>query len=67
MAGAHGVLRVDFLAAANGRTTVLECNTLPGLSRRGNLATMAEAAGVSCPALMQHLVRSAFTKPGYLP
>lgn len=39
--GAHGVLRVDFMAGANGRTRVLECNTLPGLSERGNLATMA--------------------------
>ncbi|MFI8194780.1 ATP-grasp domain-containing protein [Streptomyces sp. NPDC085946] len=67
MIGAHGVLRVDFMAAANGRVTVLECNTLPGLSQRGNLATMAKAGGISYPALMKHLVRTAFTKPAYLP
>ncbi|MER6978152.1 D-alanine--D-alanine ligase family protein [Streptomyces carpinensis] len=67
MIGAHGVLRVDFLAAANGRVTVLECNTLPGLSERGNLATMARAGGIPYPALMQHIVRTAFTKPAYLP
>ncbi|MET7441496.1 D-alanine--D-alanine ligase family protein [Streptomyces sp. NPDC004082] len=67
MIGAHGVLRVDFLAAANGRVTVLECNTLPGLSQRGNLATMAKAGGIPYPVLMHHVVRTAFTKPTYLP
>lgn len=67
MIGAQGVLRVDFLAAASGRTTVLECNTLPGLSARGNLATMARAGGIPYPALVQHVVKTAFTKPPYLP
>ncbi|MFF8574005.1 D-alanine--D-alanine ligase [Streptomyces sp. NPDC015408] len=65
--GAHGVLRVDFMAGANGRNTVLEANTLPGLSQRGNLATMARAGGIPYPVLMQHVLRTAFTKPGYLP
>ncbi|MFJ4342592.1 D-alanine--D-alanine ligase [Streptomyces sp. NPDC088915] len=65
--GAHGVLRVDFLAAANSRITMLECNTLPGLSERGNLATMAKAAGIPYPTLVQHVVKTAFTKPAYLP
>lgn len=67
MIGAHGVLRVDFLAAANGRITLLEVNTLPGLSRGGNLATMAKAAGIPYPTLVQHVVMTAFTKPSYLP
>lgn len=67
MIGAHGVLRVDFLAGASGRVTVLECNTLPGLSEQGNLATMARAAGIPYPALVQHVVRTAFTKSPYLP
>jgi D-alanine-D-alanine ligase len=67
MIGAHGVLRVDFMAAANGRAAVLECNTLPGLSQRGNLATMAKAGGIPYPVLMQHVVKTAFTKPGYVP
>ena len=67
MIGAHGVLRVDFLAAASGRVTVLEANTLPGLSARGNLATMARAGGIPYPALVQHVVKTAFTKPPYLP
>jgi D-alanine-D-alanine ligase len=67
MIGAHGVLRVDFMAGANDRVTVLECNTLPGLSQRGNLATMAKAGGIPYPVLMQHIVKTAFTKPAYLP
>ncbi|MFI1530005.1 D-alanine--D-alanine ligase family protein [Streptomyces griseus] len=65
--GAHGVLRVDFMFGANGRITVLECNTLPGLSDRGNLATMGNAAGIPYPTLVQHVVRTAFTKPSYVP
>ncbi|MCT6776066.1 D-alanine--D-alanine ligase [Streptomyces sp. CS7] len=67
MIGAHGVLRVDFMVAASGRITVLECNTLPGLSELGNLATMAKASGIPYPTLMQHVVRTAFTKPSYVP
>ncbi|MFE2031860.1 D-alanine--D-alanine ligase [Streptomyces scopuliridis] len=67
MVGAHGVLRVDFMVGASGRVTVLECNTLPGLSERGNLATMGKAAGIPYPTLVQHVVRTAFTKPTYLP
>ncbi|WP_432198332.1 D-alanine--D-alanine ligase family protein [Streptomyces sp. bgisy027] len=67
MIGAHGVLRVDFLAGAGGRVTCLEVNTLPGLSERGNLATMARAASIPYPALVQHIVRTAYTKPPYLP
>jgi D-alanine-D-alanine ligase len=55
------------MAGANGRATVLECNTLPGLSQRGNLATMAKAGGIPYPVLMQHIVKTAFTKPAYLP
>ncbi|MFI6278356.1 D-alanine--D-alanine ligase [Streptomyces sp. NPDC050988] len=67
MIGAHGVLRVDFLAGAGGRVTCLEVNTLPGLSERGNLATMARAASIPYDVLVQHLVKTAFTKPRYLP
>ncbi|MEU5416090.1 MULTISPECIES: D-alanine--D-alanine ligase family protein [Streptomyces] len=67
MIGGHGVIRVDFMYGASGRITVLECNTLPGLSQRGNLATMAKAGGIPYPVLMQHVVRTAFTKPVYVP
>ncbi|MFJ9250496.1 D-alanine--D-alanine ligase [Streptomyces sp. NPDC101776] len=65
--GAHGVLRIDYMASSAGRNSLLEVNTLPGLSEHGNLATMARAGGIPYPELIQHLVRTAFTKPGYLP
>ncbi len=67
LVGAHGVSRVDFMVTPGGRAAVLEINTLPGLSEHGNLATMARAAGISYPDLMVHILRSAFTKPAYLP
>jgi D-alanine-D-alanine ligase len=65
--GAHGVSRIDFMVAPNGRQAVLEVNTVPGLSAHGNLATMAGAAGISYPELMRHLARTALTKPVYVP
>lgn len=46
---------------------MLEINTWPGLSARGNLATMAAAQGLSYPELITHVLRTAFTKPAYLP
>ncbi|MFE1852166.1 D-alanine--D-alanine ligase [Streptomyces sp. NPDC059489] len=67
MVGAHGVSRVDFLIAPNGRTAMLEINTVPGLSHQGNLATMARAAGIEYPQLVEHVLATAFTKPSYLP
>ncbi|MEW1616208.1 MULTISPECIES: D-alanine--D-alanine ligase [unclassified Streptomyces] len=67
MVGAHGVLRVDFMVAASGRITVLECNTVPGLSELGNLATMAAAGGIPYPTLVQHVLQTAYTKPAYVP
>ncbi|MCX5182632.1 D-alanine--D-alanine ligase [Streptomyces sp. NBC_00268] len=65
--GAHGVLRIDYMASSTGRNPLLEVNTLPGLSEHGNLATMARAGGIPYSELIQHLVRTAFTKPAYLP
>jgi D-alanine-D-alanine ligase len=65
--GAHGVSRVDFMLTHDGRFTALEINTVPGLSAHGNLATMARSAGISYPELVTHILRTAFTKPAYLP
>lgn len=67
LVGAHGVSRVDFMAAPSGRAAVLEINTVPGLSPHGNLATMAAAAGISYDRLIRHVVATAFTKPTYVP
>ncbi|MFI0718131.1 D-alanine--D-alanine ligase [Streptomyces sp. NPDC021224] len=67
LVGAHGLSRVDFMAAPSGRTAMLEINTVPGLSPHGNLATMAKAAGISYDDLIRHVVATAFTKPSYVP
>ncbi|MHC0431526.1 D-alanine--D-alanine ligase family protein [Streptomyces sp. O3] len=66
LVGGHGVSRVDFMVGGD-RATVLEINTLPGLSTRGNLATMAKAADISYPQLVRHVLKTAFTKPAYVP
>ncbi|MEU1353915.1 D-alanine--D-alanine ligase [Streptomyces cinnamoneus] len=65
--GAHGLSRVDFMATESGRTTMLEINTVPGLSEAGNLATMARAGGMEYPVLLEHVLKTAFTKPPYVP
>ena len=44
----------------------LEANTLPGLSRHGNLATMANAAGLSYDELIATILASAH-RHGYRP
>jgi D-alanine-D-alanine ligase len=67
LVGAHGLSRVDFMAAPSGRAAVLEINTVPGLSPHGNLATMARAAGISYDELMRHVLATAFSKPAYVP
>jgi len=65
--GAHGFSRVDFIASDDGRISVLEANTLPGLSPMGNLATMAKTAGISYPELITSILGTALNKPRYLP
>lgn len=65
LTGAHGVSRVDFIVDDNGRSVILEINTVPGLSDRGNLATMAKAAGMSYPELVTAVLRTAFNRPGH--
>jgi D-alanine-D-alanine ligase len=60
--GAHGVSRVDFMVREDGSSVVLEINTVPGLSDRGNLATMARAAGIAYPDLVTTILQTAFTR-----
>ncbi|MEY2245971.1 D-alanine--D-alanine ligase [Streptomyces sp. BF23-18] len=65
LVGAQGVSRVDFMVSGD-RTAVLEINTLPGLSSRGNLAAMSKAAGISYPEMVRSILQSALTKPAYV-
>jgi D-alanine-D-alanine ligase len=64
---AHGVLgcssysRHDFVVSDDGRCWWLEVNTLPGLSKGGNLVRMAQADGISYELLLTHILRGADT------
>lgn len=61
-----GYSRSDFLILPDDSAAWLECNTLPGLSPHGNLATMAEAAGISYDELIKILMGTA-VQEGYRP
>ena len=61
-----GYSRSDFLITPDGEVFWLEANTLPGLSRHGNLATMADAAGISYDELIAAILASAH-RHGYRP
>ncbi|MEW2134665.1 D-alanine--D-alanine ligase [Streptomyces sp. NPDC005435] len=59
--GCHSYSRHDFVVGDDGRAWWLEVNTLPGLSREGNLARMAKATGISYELLLTHILRGANT------
>ncbi len=61
-----GYSRSDFLVTPDGGVFWLEANTLPGLSRHGNLATMASAAGISYDELITTILANA-RRQGYRP
>lgn len=61
-----GYSRSDFLVTPDGEVFWLEANTLPGLSRHGNLATMASAAGISYDELVAAILATAH-RQGYRP
>ena len=61
-----GYSRSDFLVTPGGGAFWLEANTLPGLSRGGNLATMAAAAGISYDELVMTILANAH-RQGYRP
>jgi D-alanine-D-alanine ligase len=61
-----GYSRSDFLVTPDGDVFWLEANTLPGLSRHGNLATMADAAAISYDELIATILAGAH-RHGYRP
>jgi D-alanine-D-alanine ligase len=58
--GCHGVSRVDLLLDEAGGLTVLEVNTVPGMTETSLLPLAAEAAGVGFDDLVARIVASAF-------
>lgn len=65
--GVSGVARVDFLCDGDGQPWFLEVNTIPGMSRHGNLAQMAIASGLSYEGLVLSVLQTAGMKTGYTP
>ncbi|MFD7556419.1 D-alanine--D-alanine ligase [Streptomyces sp. NPDC059835] len=63
--GCTGYSRSDFMVSDDGAVVWLEANTLPGLSRSGNLATMAEAAGIDYDQLIRMILATADRTKGY--
>ncbi|MCZ4603339.1 D-alanine--D-alanine ligase [Streptomyces sp. Lzd4kr] len=57
--GCWAYSRHDFIVDDAGQAWWLEVNTLPGLSRNGNLARMAEADGLTYEQLILHILRGA--------
>ncbi|WP_246235927.1 hypothetical protein [Streptomyces boluensis] len=46
---------------------MLEMNTVPGLTRQGNLAALAEASGLGFSRVIELMLASAFNRPTYCP
>jgi D-alanine-D-alanine ligase len=64
--GCHGYSRSDFIVTHTG-VFWLEVNTLPGLSRTGNLATAAAAAGIDYDRLVTCILGTATAGHRYRP
>lgn len=62
--GCRDLSRVDFVVDdERGEITVLEVNTLPGMTAVSLFPEAAGVAGISFPALCDRLVRRAFARP----
>ncbi|MFF8432836.1 D-alanine--D-alanine ligase family protein [Streptomyces bacillaris] len=57
--GCSGFSLHDFVVDEHDHPYWLEVNTLPGLTRNGSLARMAEADGISYPQLIAHILAGA--------
>ena len=55
----EGISRTDLILDGEGRLSVLEVNTLPGMTERGLVPKAARAAGIPFAALLDGLLRTA--------
>ncbi|WP_406199084.1 MULTISPECIES: ATP-grasp domain-containing protein [unclassified Streptomyces] len=62
LCGCYGVGRVDFMMSQDG-PVVLELNTVPGMALTGNLATMANADGISYEGMIGAILSSGMKRP----
>ncbi len=57
--GLRGVSRTDLILTADGDFTVLEVNTLPGMTARSLIPRAAAVAGIDFPGVLDRLIRTA--------
>lgn len=55
--GLKGYSRTDFILSETGELSILEVNTLPGMTPASLFPKEAEAIGISFPQLLQELIR----------
>lgn len=65
--GLEGMSRCDFMVSAAGRATILEVNTIPGLTETSLLPQAARVAGIPFPDLVDQLVAEALSRVGPRP
>jgi len=58
--GCAGYSRVDMILGGDGKVTVLEVNTIPGMTQLSLLPKAAKAAGIEFPELCEKMLESAF-------
>ncbi|MCA9325410.1 D-alanine--D-alanine ligase [Candidatus Saccharibacteria bacterium] len=61
LCGCGGYSRTDMIVSADGSLTVLETNTLPGMTDQSLFPKAAAVAGINMPTLCSQLVQSALT------
>jgi D-alanine-D-alanine ligase len=57
--GCRGVSRTDFVVCEDGRTFILEINTIPGMTDVSDLPAQARAMGIEYDALVDALLQTA--------
>jgi D-alanine-D-alanine ligase len=62
--GCYGFARVDLMLSDTGELSVLEANSIPGLTDTSLLPQAAEAAGIGFDQLVERIVTLAFSRPG---
>jgi len=62
--GCYGFARVDLMLSADGELSVLEANSIPGLTDTSLLPQAAEAAGMPFDQLVERIVDLAFSRRG---
>ena len=60
--GCHAFARVDLMLSTAGELTVLEVNTIPGLTETSLLPQAAEAAGISFDQLVGRILELALER-----